>query len=63
MPHYLHMALWPIALAELPDVDDIPIQYKYTGLNTFKVTKQLLRMTPIGSKVHIRDYYYINNSL
>jgi hypothetical protein len=37
MPDDLHMAGWEVAFVELPDIDDITIQYNCRGFDTFKI--------------------------
>jgi hypothetical protein len=49
------MTFGPIALAELPNIDNVTIEYQVLHFYTFEVTKQFLGMASIGTQVNIRN--------
>ena len=48
-----------IALAKLPNIDDIAVEDEFFGLYTAQISDELVRLTPVSTQVHIRDYRYI----
>src|SRR3546814_17296951 len=54
------MRIGPVALAELPDINDISIQHENFRSNTPEIIQKLTGMTAIGSQMHIRYNNYVN---
>ena len=48
--------------AEVPDVDDITIQYQLLRIYRFQIVEQFISMTPISAQMYITDDYYFQLS-
>src|SRR5262249_473402 len=59
---YLHVCCRKIALAELPAIDNVPVEDEDLWRNAFKIVDDLLRMAAVSAKVEIRQYNYIDSS-
>lgn len=56
----LHVLLGPVALAKLPNVDDVAIEDQRARLNAAQVAHQFAGAAAIGAEVYIRNYYDID---
>lgn len=50
---HLHVAFGPISFAELPDIDDVAVEYNCFRVDTFKVVQEFFCIAAIGAKVYI----------
>ena len=52
-PHHLHVSWWEVLLFELPNVDDVPVEDQYLGLNGFQVRQYCIGVATAHSQVQV----------
>ena len=58
-----HVITGPVSFAELPYINDIPIEDENTRLYAFEVFDQFVRLAAVCAEVYIGDHHYVYFSL
>lgn len=53
MPHNFHVTLRPVPFAELPDINDIPIEDYNPGSDGLEIREEVFGAATVGAQVNI----------